>query len=432
MSLIDELTVVPPPDNLPLLGYVVIGTLLLHIPYMGVLLGCTIVSLTANAAGKFRDNSTYRRFARDVIAAVAGRVELGLALGFLPQVILILTFSQVYFERRLFRVDIHSAVPPLVILGIVFAYAYKRAVTSEKVRFEISMILGTAAAGLLMLGLLIFYGGMEVIHNPDSWTFSRAPVEFILASSVTPDYLRFLTLSIGLAGGWILFLYFGWPEVKKPRDGDYLSFMRIAAIVMVGAFVLTGPLLTLWHGLAAHPAAVSPTSLTLSALSILALVVTGLALYAQCGRPGSRIGLSVFPLLIVSYLASAIDGQVLRANATVEHRLIVEAEGERVREELMARLEETGDATSPERGRQIFETRCMACHRFDTRLVGPPLATVLPKYAGKREELGAFLDYPSKVNPDYPAMPRLGLRRTEIEAVSNYVLQRYEEEYGTQ
>lgn len=430
--MIDELTVIPPPDNLQLLGYIVIGTLLLHIPYMGILLGSTVVSLTANAAGKFRDNSTYRRFARDVIATVAGRVELGLALGFLPQVILILTFSQVYFERSLFRVDLHSAVPPLVILGITFAYVYKRAVASEKVRLEISMMLGTAAAGLLMLGLLIFYGGMGVIYNPDSWTFSRAPVEFILASSVTPDYLRFLTLSIGLTGGWILFLYFGWPEVKKPRDGEYLSFMRIAGIVMVGAFVLTGPLLTLWHGLAAHPAAVSPTSLALSALSILALVATGLVLYAQYGRQGSRIGLYVFPLLIVSYLASAIDGQVLRANATVEHRFIVEAEGERVRDELIARLEETGDATSPERGRQIFETRCMACHRFDTRLVGPPLARVLPKYAGKPEELGAFIDYPSKVNSDYPAMPRLGLRRTEIEAVSNYVLQRYEEEYGTQ
>lgn len=430
MSLLDELTILPPPDNLPLLGYVIIGTLLVHIPYMGILLGCTLVSLTANAAGRFRDNYTYRRFARDVMAAVGGRVELGLALGFLPQVILILTFSQIYFERRLFRVDIHWAVPPLVILGIVFAYAYKRAMAGEKVRFELSMMLGTAAAGLLMLGFLIFYGSMGVIYNPDSWTFSRAPVEFILASSVTPDYLRFLALSIGLAGGWMLFLYFGWPEVKKPRDGDYLSFIRTAGIVMVGAFVITGPLLTLWHGLASHPAAVSPTSLALSALSILAIILTGLALCAWHGRPESRIGLYVFPLLVVSHLAGVLDGQVLRANATVEHRFIVEAEGERIREDLMARLEEKGDATSPERGRQVFETRCMACHRFDTRLVGPPLATVLPKYAGAPEELRAFIDYPSKVNPDYPAMPRLGLRMTEIEAVSNYVLQRFEEEYG--
>ncbi len=425
MGFLEEMMVLPPPDHLPLLGYVLAGTLMLHVPYMALTLGCTVASLTANAAGKWKASPAFSRLARDIMAAVPGSPWLGLALGVLPQLVIMLILSQVLFERGIFRMQIHAAVPVLALPGIVFAYGYRYALSREDARFEPAMLLGTAAAGLIMLGFLIFHGAMGIVENPDSWTVRSAPAEFILASSVTPDYLRFLTLSLGLAGGWMLFLYFGWPEAPTPRDRDYRAFLKTAGIAMVGAFVMFGPLFTLWHGLATHTAAVTPASLALLAASLVSIIAAGLLLAAFRGRAESRLGLLIFPTLVLSYVAAAADGHVLRQKATIEHRELVASEGERIREQLMARLEgDLGEATSAERGRQVFEGRCASCHRFDGRLVGPPMAEVLPKYEGRPEDLEGFINNPVKVNPDYPPMPRLGLRRTEIEAVVNYLQQR--------
>jgi cytochrome c len=70
----------------------------------------------------------------------------------------------------------------------------------------------------------------------------------------------------------------------------------------------------------------------------------------------------------------------------------------------------------------------MACHRFDSRLVGPALYEVLPKYAGNFEGLKAFIKNPVKVDPEYPPMPALGLSDRDVEAVAGYVTDQLEKQ----
>lgn len=75
-----------------------------------------------------------------------------------------------------------------------------------------------------------------------------------------------------------------------------------------------------------------------------------------------------------------------------------------------------------ERGKAVFETVCSSCHRFDSRLVGPPFKDVIPKYTGNVEWLKRFIRDPVKTNAGYPAMPKLGLKEEEIDAVARYLL----------
>jgi cytochrome c551/c552 len=77
-----------------------------------------------------------------------------------------------------------------------------------------------------------------------------------------------------------------------------------------------------------------------------------------------------------------------------------------------------------EKGKAIFETVCAGCHRFDTRLVGPPFNEVVPKYKGDVEKLKRFIGNPVKVDPGYPSMPNLGLKEEEIDAVARYLLEK--------
>jgi cytochrome c551/c552 len=432
VGFLEELTILPPPDHLSILGYVIVGTLFIHVPYMALVLGCSLTSLLFNVAGRWKRNPTYRRFARDVVGAVAGRAGLMAILGVVPQIVLTLALAQEFFGRGIFRSDMQAPVPVLVLVGLALIYSYGRTLERGEggALVDVNVLLGFGGAASIMLAFLIFYGVMGMLVSPDSWSFPSAPIEFVMASSVTPAYMSFLTLSLGLAGAWILFLYFGWPETERPGEPGYLSFLKTAGLVMTGGFVLVQPLFVLWSGLATPPAAVTPRSLELTALAMVLIVSIALVLVSSRARDGGRLGLYVLPLVLLTYMTGAVDGQVLRQRATAEPRSLVADEAESARDEIMARLENLGDATSPERGRQIFEGRCMACHRFDSRLVGPPLATVLSKYAGNPENLRAFVTNPVKVNPDYPSMPRLGLRSTDIEAVTNYVLQKFKEDYG--
>ena len=78
----------------------------------------------------------------------------------------------------------------------------------------------------------------------------------------------------------------------------------------------------------------------------------------------------------------------------------------------------------------MFEQHCTACHRFDRRVVGPPLNEVVPKYREDIDALKEFIRNPVKKNPDYPAMPKLALTEEEIAAVAAYLLEQAASENG--
>ncbi|MEZ4484130.1 MAG: cytochrome c [Syntrophotaleaceae bacterium] len=73
---------------------------------------------------------------------------------------------------------------------------------------------------------------------------------------------------------------------------------------------------------------------------------------------------------------------------------------------------------------QLFKQKCGVCHRFDQRLVGPPLDTVLGKYRPDRGALAGFLRNPQKIDPAYPPMPNLNLTEQEAAALADYLLDR--------
>lgn len=89
------------------------------------------------------------------------------------------------------------------------------------------------------------------------------------------------------------------------------------------------------------------------------------------------------------------------------------------------------ETASSEKGEHVFQSICMGCHRFDTRVVGPPFNEVVPRYQGDVEKLKAFIRNPVKKNPGYPSMPKLGLKEEEIDAVARYLMTHVERGGGS-
>ncbi len=76
-------------------------------------------------------------------------------------------------------------------------------------------------------------------------------------------------------------------------------------------------------------------------------------------------------------------------------------------------------------GEEIYKAKCVACHQFDTKLVGPPHKEVLKKYEDRQEDMVRYILNPVKVDPNYPPMPNQGLKPNEAEAVVKYMFDHY-------
>jgi len=76
-------------------------------------------------------------------------------------------------------------------------------------------------------------------------------------------------------------------------------------------------------------------------------------------------------------------------------------------------------------GEEIYKAKCVACHQFETKLVGPPHKEVLKKYENRKEDMVKYILNPVKVDPNYPPMPNQGLKPNEAEAVVNYMFEHY-------
>jgi cytochrome c len=157
---------------------------------------------------------------------------------------------------------------------------------------------------------------------------------------------------------------------------------------------------------------------------LILLPVAGLA-YAMIRGGHSRYGWLVFTLGLAALVLFAQKEQLCYANANLEHELGVIHQAEEHHAELVESQEAlytSGIEANLELGKQIYTTRCTACHAIDRRVVGPPYQAVVPKYANDLAKLTDFIQNPVKVDPDYPAMPDQGLRAAEAKSVAAYLL----------
>jgi cytochrome c len=127
-------------------------------------------------------------------------------------------------------------------------------------------------------------------------------------------------------------------------------------------------------------------------------------------------------LFIVVFALLIIKDQYSFDTATKLHSEILAANYDAYEKKLNESL---GIAAVKINGADIYNGRCIACHSFDHRVVGPPYNETLPQYAGKKADLVKFILNPVKKNPAYPAMPNQGLKPNEAEAVADWLLQNY-------
>lgn len=449
MPFIEKFILPPPANHLTLFGYLIILVSSIHMTFIGIFLGSSLLSVIYNILDKKEPNRLYARFSKDLLETGLYNVTLGVILGILPLVALTVLFSEILYGSGM-RVDTFLILVIFnVAAGLGLLYWYQRTYSSRDTRFFPHIGAGVAGLALLFAAYFILTSATSLIVDFEKRSFIRSPDPYSLLFSwnVIARYAIFILASLAIAGGGFLFHFFKWSEDASPPNEEYERFVTNVSAGVPLACLAALPVFFLWDMITLPGVALSGHvfGVTVAAIVLIAIVFFMLLAIVRHGaKPRVRLEASklgyqdksklVAPVLIlflVTFSLISIKDQRTIQNALRDHSLVLAAQAEEAKKTLVAKLEKErakGEEDSEKVGEEIFATRCSTCHRYDKRLVGPPFSKVLPKYQANLDDLAAFIQSPTKKNPGYPPMPNLGLNHIQAMAAAKYVLQRLKSE----
>jgi len=409
-----------------LLQYGLFVVLFFHLPFLGVIIGGSTVSLLFSFLGKEKRDPACLRFSKEVMETVMTGKSVLFMFGLVPVLLVWFVCARIFFEATPLPWHFWSAVLAVLVAGFALLHVYRSAWGRPPSPPPFHVVSGAAGLLALIFAFFLFSQGYGVLFNPEKIPLLRKDLRFLLSWNAVVKYLLFLAVFFGMTGSGVLLLGGGSSEGSEAPDASYREFVRdigakitFLATLVLPVFVLLD-LVTLPE--VALSAGVFATAAAVLLLSLAVCLILPLSSGGREGGPGARTA-ALYVLIFLAVLAH-------------DHAAVGNAYGDRIAFlKMQAGAVETGHAKEAARGepaaaakapadtgKAVFEKICAGCHRFDVRVVGPPLGEVVPKYAGDAEKLKGFIRNPKKVNPDYPSMPNLGLPEEEIDAVAGYLI----------
>ncbi|MGE5679889.1 MAG: c-type cytochrome [Bacillota bacterium] len=452
MNFLDKLVIPQSLENLILLKYILTLALIIFLPFIGILLVSSCLSVFYNLAGRKKGNEYYLRFSKEIIDIIAVNRSVVVVLGVVPAVTIILTYSQllhaskVYIEGYLLAALIILAASVYLILHYRYTFNLDRIIkhpgrgvvsqeanaaivhtaeSDEVMRFSEANLRSNRKSGiwgalLLLVSSYIYISCIQMSYDIEKWSGNISVFSIIFSLKSIIKYVMFLLASTAISSGAAMFYYFRFRS-SGDDENVYLGFIKkissIAGIISVAAlpvFVLLSLLMTPGN-------AVSVELFVLTTVSLLLLFAVIHLYYIQAKRWSTTYSAYIFYLLILFFAISVISDQTAFSYSTKKQELTLAANYDLI----VAQAKEKAGKGPAISGKDIFDGRCSACHRFDTKLVGPAYKDVLPKYEGHMDQLIAFISNPVKKNPAFPPMPNQGLKPKEVEAIADYIMKTY-------
>ncbi|MCU7490249.1 MAG: cytochrome c [Ignavibacteria bacterium] len=457
MEFLNRLVIPQSAENLTLLRYILVLALILFLPYLAFLKGITLYSVAINFLGRKKGNENHIRFSKDLIDIVTFTKSIAIVLGIIPVISLILIYSQLLHASKMGVVSFIFIAGLLFVPAVILIYSYKYTFnldwllrhpegkspegkgpegvpggleegTSELEAFRKSNLKVSRRSGiwgviLLFISSYLIIAAIQLSFQPEIWSQKHTFFGTIFSMNAIYKYVFFLIATIAVTSGAILFYYFSWKKPAGVVKSEYAdSIERFCLITGIWAVIVL-PVFILISLFVVPKGAVSDPFFALSLLILLILFALGHYYFMMIKQPGTNYSSYIFFLLLIFFVLFTVNDQVAFSYATQRQELALAANYDAIQKEKMEKAGK-GPAIS---GKDIFDGRCSACHRFDRVLVGPAYKNVLPKYEGKRDQLIAFISNPTKKNPAFPAMPNQGLKPKEVEAIADYIMKTYKQ-----
>jgi cytochrome c len=422
MGFLDNVALSPSAEHIALLKAIITLMLVIHIPYVSIVMGGAFFSFVFSALDKRESNPTHVRFSRELIELVTSKRSAPALLGILPLFTLILAFSQLYQDSGFRIANYLLIVALLAVAGFVLLYIYRGSFSNRDRQFPLHILFGLGAVLAFFGGYIILASTTSLIFFPEKWSFVNTPFPLFIYENEIPRHGMFLFFTFALTGAAILYFYFSWPERKKDLDPDYANFVKKFATILALVSVFLQPIFIAWNLLTFPDAASSETVFAVWGVTLFMLMVISMLLYSSLNSANQRFSAVVFILFLATFIVMTVNDQIAAGNANFEREKLLAKKAEEIHQQILAAREGRQEAATQVDGTEVFNRICVACHTFDTRLVGPPYMSVLPKYVDNEGALMEFIMNPAKIDPDYPPMPNQGVKKAEATAVAEYLM----------
>jgi cytochrome c551/c552 len=422
MQFLEQFALAPSAEHLLLLKILIVLLLLIHVPFASLFMGGSLLSFVFTALDKREKNPRYERFSSDLMNLITGNAYVTFLLGLLPLATLLFVFAQIYQNSPLLIANYLAVVIAFAFFGFAMIHLYASRAALLKLNFALRLGIGGLGFLFLLSAYFIFSSSTSLILEPDRWPFIKEPFPTFFSANVIPRFSYFLTLIFSIAGIGIPYLLLNWYEKAAHFEADYRDFIFKLGTQVALASILLQPIFIVWNLVTFADVAVSDSVFHVWMIVLFLLMIVAVRLFSGLQKPKSKKLTGTVVLYVLAFLFIFAGDQIAGDNANREFEKSLTGRSEMVRAKLAAEREERAAALSKVDGEEIFNRICMTCHRFDQKVVGPPLNSVLPKYRSNAEALKGFLLNPAKMDPAYPPMPNPGLTKSQTNAVAEYVL----------
>lgn len=444
MNLMNIFASLPVPKDiplpLPLPEWLLVGLLvfsfLVHIVFVNLMLGGTLLTLFAQIKG-LRE-SEYDQLAHEIAKTITVNKSLAVVMGVAPLLLINTLYTVYFYSANALTGLFWIAIVPLVTVAFLLTYPHKylwEKLQSNK-GLHISMI--AAASGIFLFLPLIFLTNINLMLYPEKWGTVAGFFSAMTLPNVFPRYFHFIFASLTVTG-LFLFWYFGRASYPFDRKFKVLTRYDIRKRMYSLAFMATlmqfvaGPLVLLTMPSKAMSWSLIGVIAPAVALAILALIW----LWRGISGPEEKIGhdfrkVAIALTIVVVFMGSG--RHIVRENALKPHKALV---AERTAEYEKLVLEAQAAASQPtsvaktdkanalvESGRAVFEANCVGCHQQKARLVGPPVTEMVTIYREKPAQLAQWIRKPGKKRAGYPQMPgfEATIAGADMDALITYIL----------
>lgn len=436
MNFLENFAIPQSAHHIELLYGLLILTFLLFIPYLALVTGSLILSLFFNRKGKATGDSKYFGLAKKLIDIITFNKSISFALGVVPLLSIIFSYAQLLQ-------GVNSGVPEyllaaliLLLVSIVSLYTYKysfhlkdildssdvKSDDAEKFKSASNTLFnktGKYSLYLLLLTSWIFFGAISIARESSMWENSFYDVFFSVDSIV--KFVGFIFLSLFVTSITVFYTYFR-PNTEFKTDESERELLRSTTLKTALVSLLFLPIFLLTDLLTTSGEALSGSVFIFSLFAVLTLIFISIMLYFMIKNNNAEYVNSVLFLSIIFMIFFVVKDQSAFETSSRIQFVKLSSAYEEYKTEL---LKKSGALVETISGADIYNGRCVACHSFDNKVVGPSYNSVLGKYEGDVDKLSKFILNPVKINPDFPAMPGQGLKPNEAKAVAEYILNQY-------
>jgi cytochrome c551/c552 len=431
MNFISNLINTPTQEHLLLNHYIIIAISLIFLTYTGILFGSVFLSMVYFNRSRSEENPFFLKLAKDLASTFIGKKSTGVILGIIPSFVLLVAYSQILYGSSILISQYFLYIFLFITASVVFAHLYRNSLLNDEKSGQIRNLWG----GLTLIGLFLmiftFISSTGLILFPSSWTLVRAQIPVFFDFNVAVRFFIFFAAAFAVTGSAIIFFYFNWGGGKENLDKESRDYVTKLGGGLSLVFTLILPLLIVWNFKTIPPLAETYTAYWVAAAALVLLLIIANLLYLLLKNSNVNYGSSIFVLFIITLLVMTVNDNIARDQALTQQGLILSAKADEVEAQIKMEQEQakgTGEADIVV-GEQIFNSKCIACHRFDQKLVGPAYKDVLPQFENDMDALVNFILNPRKVNPDFPAMPNQGLKPQEARAVAKYIMHEYQTKF---